>query len=49
MRMRTARRWKAQMKKYVKEQYELELKGMCNYRFWRRVGIALRIVFARPE
>ena len=26
MRMRTARRWKAQMKKYVKEQYELELK-----------------------
>jgi hypothetical protein len=36
------------MKAYVKEQYQEELKGMCAYRFWRRVGIALRIIAGRP-
>jgi hypothetical protein len=39
---------KKQMKEYVKQEYDLELKGMCSYRFWRRVGIALRIIAGRP-
>jgi hypothetical protein len=48
MRMRTARRMKKQMKAFVKEQYDEELRGMCAYKFVRRLGIALRIILGRP-
>jgi hypothetical protein len=49
MRMRTVRRMKKQMKAFVKEQYDEELRGMCAYKFWRRVGIAIRIVLGKAE
>jgi hypothetical protein len=38
------RKMKKLMKAYVRAEYDKELKGMCNYPFWRRVKIALRII-----
>ena len=38
------RKMKKMMRVYVKKEYDAELRGMCNYKFWRRVRIAIRII-----
>ena len=37
------------MRKFVREEYNKELRGMCNYPILRRIRIALRILIGNTE
>jgi hypothetical protein len=46
---RNIKRMQRVMREFVREEYRKELSGMCNYPFWRRVRIALRIILGNTE
>jgi hypothetical protein len=47
MSSRSVKRVRKIMRKFVNDRYDAELKGMCSYKFWRRFGIALRIIVGK--